>query len=58
MEGKQCKMGVGGVCEEVWGRLSVIIREGDRKFWINRIIWIIMCDLNMKAKKKKNKREI
>ena len=48
-----------GVCEEILGRLCVIIREGERKFWINRIIWIIMYDLNLKAKKKKKtKREI
>ena len=41
-----------GVCEEILGRLCVIIREGERKFRINRIIWIIRYDLNLNLKAK------
>ena len=50
--GNNVKWVWGGVCEEILGRLRVIIREGERKFWINRIIWIIMYDLNLNLKAK------
>ena len=43
---------VEGVCEEILGRLYVIIKEGEMKFRINRIIWIIRYDLNLNLKAK------
>ena len=43
---------VEGVCEEILGRLYFIITGGERKFRINKKIWIIRYDLNLNLKAK------
>ena len=42
-----------GVCEEILGGLYFIITGGERKFRINRKIWIIRYDLNLNLRDKK-----